>query len=280
MTATTLQSFSHLMVVLAALGGGVAAVAGLLGTLSANKASKLEQQAANVRISTANSIAEVAKAEAAKANAEAASAGAEAAKAIEAAAQADLKTAELREENTRLQLQLAQERSARQAMLDQLKPRSVTKQSLAKLKARLSGKVRRVAVYTLVDAEASTFAHQLMDALQKADVEVAWYRVSETYFNVPGVSLTGLTIVEAPPHGDKTEGYALFTGMIEAGYYPSLMTPPEPAPGIEPLSLFISKRETPFVDFPAYLKPPELERRRPAWDPAPVPRRRKSRSRG
>lgn len=261
----TLQAWSTFLLIVTAVAGGIAVVTGFTSTILSNRASDALQSAANKKIADTNATAATAAARV------------EEAKAV--AAKANESTAMLARENTQLKLDLKREQGARGAMLDELKPRDITKEQMSSLVNNLRGQAKRVTVYTLSDTEAFFFGNALMDAFRQAGIEVQWMYPPPLEFRLPGIASTGITLYEYPNGGDGGEGHRLMTAMVAAGVYPMLLTPTEPIPGVPSPAMFVARKQPPFTQFPAYLKPPELEAFRPPWDPKPFPpkkgRRRK-----
>src|SRR5262249_26469749 len=84
---------------------------------------------------------------------------------------------ELLRANTELQQELQEEQDARKAMPEQLQPRDMTKEEVAKFVETIKGKVSRLSLFTVADPEATIFGITVLDSLRKADVSVTWFRM-------------------------------------------------------------------------------------------------------
>lgn len=171
------------------------------------------------------------------------------------AAEASARTAELVKANTELQLELQTEKDARIAMPEQFQPRDMTKEQIAKFVETIKGKVPQLSLFTVPDPEASVFGITVLDALRKADVPVAWYRMQSSVTPIQGVATSGVIIYEYPRGGDECAGRTLLKAFTDMNMQSSLLSPVRPLPGVPSPSLIIA------------LKPPEFLR--PADYPVP-----------
>ena len=186
------------------------------------------------------------------------------AKAYAAAEVAKENAAALTKANTELQLQVEKERSARTAMLMQLRPRDFSVEQMETFVTELKGKVKELHVFTIADSEAAMYGSIIIDGLKRAGVTVHWRRVTGTLVMVRGVATTGVTIY------DMESGSAwrpLMDAFIKAGQSPMMCPPSDESPDIPTPALFVMLKQPPFQDFPSYRKPPELAARAPPWNP-------------
>lgn len=147
--------------------------------------------------------------------------------------------------------------NARIAMLEELKPRNFTKEQMDAFIAAIKGKVPTLNVFTIaIDAEASRYGEEILYGLQEAGVKVSWYRMREAYFNVPGVSLMGLTLVDNPKNIVALRDilFEAFCGKpirvcVLASIGPDPRFPRTPTP-----SLYIGLKQPPFMAAPGFVK--------------------------
>jgi hypothetical protein len=156
-----------------------------------------------------------------------------------AAAQANTRAAGLAKANEELQLALQSERGARKAMSAQM--RDITDEQMAKFVDAVKGKVRQINLFTVPDREASIFGITILDALQKADVSVTWYRARSLPTFARGIADSGVTIYEYPgEEKDDSVGRTLARAFIALDVQPNLLIPAQPLWDFPSPSLFIA----------------------------------------
>jgi hypothetical protein len=162
------------------------------------------------------------------------------------AAEAHTRTTGLKEANEELQLELQSEREARKKLSKQT--RDITDEQMAKFVDTVKGKVRTINVFTAPDREASIFGIAILDALQKADVSVTWYRTQSLPTFARGIADNGVTIYEYPAEErDESTGRTLVKAFTAMGVQPNLLIPAQPLWDFPSPSLFIAPRPPQFL---------------------------------
>jgi hypothetical protein len=203
----------------------------------------------------------------------------DAATANERAKASDLKIEQLRSDNLKQEVTLEKERSARLAMLDQLKPRDITRKQMATIVDAVRGHIGTVYLYPLADPEASRYLYAISETLKAAGVdaklmlardEKSGAPIFPDKFDVP-VSIVGVTAYEFPDAGDDGFVNVLVHAFAEAGISVVGLRSEKPLPNVASPAIFIGRKPESFEQFPAYATPPELEKQLkenpPPWAP-------------
>jgi hypothetical protein len=162
------------------------------------------------------------------------------------ATEAHTRTAGLVKANEELQLELQSEREARKTMSAQT--RDITDEQMARFVDMVKGKVRQINVFTAPDREASIFGVTILDALQKADVSVTWYRTQSLPTFARGIADNGVTIYEYPAEErDESVGRTLVKAFTAMGVQPNLLIPAQPLWDFPSPSLIIAPRPPEFL---------------------------------
>jgi hypothetical protein len=160
------------------------------------------------------------------------------------AAEAHTHTAGLVKANEELQLELQSEREARKSA----QTRDITDEQMAKFVDTVKGKVRQINVFTAPDREASIFGITILEALQKADVSVTWYRTQSLPAFARGIADNSVTIYEYPAEEkDESAGRTLVKAFLAMGVEPNLLIPAQPLWDFPSPSLIIAPRRPEFL---------------------------------
>ena len=82
-----------------------------------------------------------------------------------------METAKANERAAELNTTLEKERSARLAMLDQLKPRDITRKQMVTIADAVRGHIGTVYLYPLADPEASRYLYAISETLKAAGAD-------------------------------------------------------------------------------------------------------------
>jgi hypothetical protein len=178
-----------------------------------------------------------------------------------------LETAKANERAAELNTTLEKERSARLAMLDQLKPRDITRKQMATIADAIRGHIGTVYLYPLADPEAPPFMYAISETLKAAgaDVKLILARDEKSgapifpeKFDVP-VSIVGITAYESPSAGPGGFVDTIMRAFASAGISIVGHSSETPYPNVQLPAIFIGRKPEPFGQIPAYAMPPELE---------------------
>ena len=170
------------------------------------------------------------------------------------------------------------------AMLDQLKPRDISKEQLATISSALKGRIETIYLYPLADPEASQYLYAIGEVLKAggADVKLMLPGRPEAgfpdKFNV-SVSIIGVTAYET---GGKHEIVDLLVksfgqaGIAIMGQWSDKLAGINDGKwvadaGVQSPAIFVGLKPIPFSRFPALSTSTELEEffktHPPAWEP-------------
>lgn len=201
--------------------------------------------------------------------------GSRIAEAQQTAADAEIKAARVEKEAAEALGRAEKSEAARLAMLDQLKPRDLTKTQVKEIADALRGHFKEITVARLADPDAIGFANAISEAIRQSgaapmilfDNSKGPNRWLWTEWNVPA-SLTGVTVYASK------DDMPLFlealmkenTGGLIGEYAPNEQFSQVPIP-----TIFVGLKPEPFWQFPSYLAPPFLENWQkehpPPWSP-------------
>lgn len=153
------------------------------------------------------------------------------------------------------------ERTARVAMLGELKGRTFTAAQMHKFVNAIRGKIPTLLVCMLAeDDEANSYGWDIIAALQTAGVAVTRME----YDKFPGgLSNSGLILYDFERCVD---GNTLRQGFREVGQNMTYFTPDKPLSNELPApALFVGRKQRPFISFPEYAFP-EANFPKPPWD--------------
>jgi hypothetical protein len=161
-------------------------------------------------------------------------------------AEVNTRTAGLVKVNEELQLGLQSERETRKAMVAQT--RDITNEQMAKFVNVVKGKVRQINLFIAPNREASILGITILDALQKADVSVTWYRMKALPRVGQGIADSGVTIYEYPAaEKDESVGRTLAKALTAMDMQPNLLIPAQPLWEFPSPSLIIAPRPPEFL---------------------------------
>jgi hypothetical protein len=182
-------------------------------------------------------------------------------------ARVHLETAKANERTAELNTTLEKERSARLAMLDQLKPRDITRKQMATIADALRGHIGTVYLYPLADPEASRYLYAISETLKAAGADAKLMFVRDEKSGLPiypekfdaPVSIVGVTAYESPSAGPGGFVDTTIRAFASAGISIGGQSSETPFPNVQLPAIFIGRKLEPFGQVPAYAMRPELE---------------------
>jgi len=164
-------------------------------------------------------------------------------------------------------------------MIDQIKPRDMTREQMTKIADVIRGHVGTVYLYPLADPEASRYMFAISESLRAGGADPKLKLVLDEKTGLPTfpdkfeapVSIVGVTVFEAPSTGDSGFVGTMVRAFSNAGISVIGQSMDAPPPGVETPAIFVGLKPAPFLQFPEYAMPPELERHvnenPPPWNP-------------
>jgi len=188
----------------------------------------------------------------------------------------DRDIARLENAEKRAKAALAADEKARQAMVDQLKQRDLTKAQMKIIADAIRGKVKTVYLYPSDDPDSSTYVFSIGAVMKQAGVTVLLMLDTSSNpprfwkeFPMPGTG-AGITIY-APTGAKNSEASAIADAFEKVGIFPIVEGNDPAVPGIPFPAVFIGAKPVPFGGMPGFATTPKMEKffkkHPPPWDP-------------
>jgi hypothetical protein len=175
--------------------------------------------------------------------------------------------------------------AAQRAMLEQLKPRDITRKQIDAIASVIRGKIGTIYLYPLEEIEASQYAFAVSEALKAGGVNVQL--MLSTTSGVPAfpdkfnaaVSITGVTAWESGGNHETVDLLMrafLLAGITIGGEYSDAMAGIVDGKwvadaGVKSPAIFVGLKPVPFSRFPLFATTPEMEQyfkdHPPPWEP-------------
>jgi hypothetical protein len=157
---------------------------------------------------------------------------------------------------------LEKERNARVAILDQLKPRDITRKQMATIVDAIKGRFGTVYLYPLSDPDSFRYTFAVSETLKAAGIDVklmlgrdekSGAPIFPDKFDVPVPR--GVTAYEFPQAGENGFVNTIVLAFSRAGLSINGHWSEKPLPNVASPAIFIGRKPEPFEQFPAYATP-------------------------